>query len=57
MRNHDETNKAEPLSGLQGEKGAKSVMLAHKDELVSVPFPEGAVDLDTGEDLEKWGGG
>ena len=34
-------------------QGAKSVMLAHKDELVSVPFPEGAVDLDTEEELEN----
>lgn len=43
------------LCSLQGEKGAKSVMLAHRDELVLLPFPEGGVDLDTAGDLEKWG--
>ena len=43
------------LSSLQGEKGAKSLMLEQKEALGWVLFPEGAADLDTAADLEKWG--
>lgn len=42
------------LGMLESEKGAKSVMMAHKEELVLLPFPEGAVDLDTAGDLEHY---
>jgi len=42
------------LLSLQGEKGAKAIMLAEQEALVLVPFPEGKVDLDTPEDCAKW---
>ena len=42
------------LLALQGEKGAKAVLQTHLKELVLVPFPEGALDLDTPEDCAKW---
>ena len=41
------------LAVLKGEPGAKSVMLAHQDELALAPFPAGEIDLDTQADYEK----
>lgn len=41
------------LAALTGQQGAKRVMEAHRAQLVSVDFPEGALDIDTPEDWER----
>lgn len=45
------------LSQIEGDKGARQVIVQHKDQVVSIPFPKAAFDLDTPEDWEQWGGG
>ncbi len=42
------------LSRLSGDRGAKSVLQAREAEVARVPFPEGATDLDTPEDYQKF---
>ncbi len=42
----------EELSKLTGQQGAKSLIMANPQEVAAVPFPEGAIDLDTPSDLE-----
>ena len=42
------------LVALHGDRGAKSILEAHAAELAQVPFPEGATDLDTPEDWERF---
>lgn len=39
------------LMELTGDEGAKNIVLAHEDDLVTVAFPKGKVDIDTEEDL------
>lgn len=39
------------LMKLTGDEGAKNIALAHEDDLVTVSFPKGKVDIDTEEDL------
>lgn len=39
------------LMELTGDEGAKNIALAHEDDLVTVSFPKGKVDIDTEEDL------
>ncbi|WP_057936391.1 nucleotidyltransferase family protein [Algoriphagus resistens] len=39
------------LMELAGDEGAKNIALAHEDDLVTVSFPRGKVDIDTEEDL------
>ncbi|MGV3505249.1 MAG: nucleotidyltransferase family protein [Adhaeribacter sp.] len=41
------------LLNLQGQQGAKKILLAYKDFLALVPFPMGQVDIDTPDDLKK----
>lgn len=41
------------LAGLQGQQGARQLLMKHRDHLALLPFPEGNFDLDTPEDLEK----
>jgi len=36
---------------LRGDAGAKRVLLAHRDELVTLPWPDGALDVDTEADV------
>lgn len=40
----------EELSKLNGQQGAKTLIMANPQEVAAVPFPEGAIDLDTPED-------
>jgi molybdenum cofactor cytidylyltransferase len=40
----------EELAGLSGAGGAKQVTAAHTSEVLRVPFPEGAIDIETWED-------
>jgi molybdenum cofactor cytidylyltransferase len=41
------------LLALQGDRGARQVIAAHAAEAGRIPFPEGAVDLDTVEDYAR----
>jgi molybdenum cofactor cytidylyltransferase len=41
------------LQTLQGDEGARRVLLTNPDEVVLVPFPDGALDVDTPEDFAK----
>lgn len=41
------------LLALEGEHGAKKIMLAHRDHLVEIPFLAGKIDIDTPEDYER----
>lgn len=38
---------------LKGSEGAKKVILKHPEDVFSIEFPEGEVDLDTEEDLKR----
>ena len=38
---------------LKGQEGAKKLLLKYPDEVVTVPFPLGGIDVDTVEDYEK----
>lgn len=37
---------------LKGEEGGKKVLLQHKDNITTVPFPKGEIDVDTSADYE-----
>lgn len=39
------------LAGLSGPVGARSLLRRHADEVLQIPWPEGALDLDLPEDL------
>lgn len=41
------------LLSLSGDRGGKAVLIAHRDGVVTVPFPEGAFDIDTPADLAR----
>ena len=38
---------------LSGDAGAKQLLKRYPDDVATVPFPEGAIDIDTEEDFEK----
>lgn len=40
------------LPGLTGDMGAKTILKAFSDDVATVPFPEGAMDIDTPEDYQ-----
>lgn len=40
------------LLSLTGEEGGKKVLLQHEDEVATVPFPAGEIDIDTSADYE-----
>jgi molybdenum cofactor cytidylyltransferase len=41
------------LLQLKGQEGAKKILTQYADKVITVPFPEGAIDIDTAEDYEK----
>lgn len=41
------------LLALTGQEGAKKIILQHQDDVATIPFPDGIIDIDTPEDLEK----
>lgn len=41
------------LTELTGDEGAKKVALAHEEDLLTVSFPKGKIDIDTEEDLKE----
>ena len=40
------------LSQLEGDSGARAIVMQHPDEVASIPFPEGKIDIDTQADYE-----
>lgn len=42
------------LQKLEGDRGAKSILQAHFDDIETVDFPMGEMDIDTEEDYEKF---
>jgi molybdenum cofactor cytidylyltransferase len=42
------------LASLHGDRGAKSILRAHAERVARIPFPEGAIDLDTPEDYQRF---
>jgi molybdenum cofactor cytidylyltransferase len=43
------------LAALRGDRGAKAVLQGERERVLEVPFPGGALDLDTPEDLARLG--
>jgi molybdenum cofactor cytidylyltransferase len=41
------------LLSLEGDEGAKKILLAHKDDVATIEFPQGAIDIDTQEDFDN----
>jgi len=41
------------LMSLQAGVGAKSIINKYRDDVLAVPFPEGAIDIDTPQDYEQ----
>lgn len=41
------------LQNLQGDTGAKKVLLQHENDVHKISFPEGDIDIDTRNDYEK----
>jgi molybdenum cofactor cytidylyltransferase len=41
------------LLALKGHDGAKKLLLKHQHDVLPVPFPLGAIDVDTAEDVQK----
>lgn len=39
------------LETLSGDRGARQVIMRHRNEVASIPFPEGSIDIDTPQDL------
>ena len=43
------------LMELQGDTGAKRIMMQHNDLLATIPFPQGRIDIDTIDDYKALG--
>jgi molybdenum cofactor cytidylyltransferase len=43
----------EAIEKLEGDKGARAILQAHPEELVTIDFPLGALDIDTPEDYNR----
>lgn len=41
------------LLSLRGNKGAKRILRSHPDEVVTIPFPKGIIDIDTASDFKN----
>jgi len=41
------------LLQLRGDRGAKTILEDHRNELMTIPFEDGAIDIDTVDDLKK----
>jgi molybdenum cofactor cytidylyltransferase len=44
------------LLSLKGQEGAKKLLLKYADAVITIPFAEGMIDIDTVEDFEKLNG-
>ncbi len=38
---------------LQGQEGAKKILITHTDEVATIPFDEGSIDIDTPDDYKR----
>jgi molybdenum cofactor cytidylyltransferase len=43
----------EELAALSGDAGARQLLMRHADDVATVPFPKGSIDIDTEEDFQK----
>lgn len=41
------------LLSLQGPEGAKKILMAHANEIATIPFEQGGIDIDTPDDFEQ----
>lgn len=41
------------LLSLSGDQGAKSLLITHRKEIISIPFPGGEIDIDTRQDYQS----
>ncbi|MEM7713509.1 MAG: nucleotidyltransferase family protein [Cyanobacteria bacterium P01_A01_bin.68] len=41
------------LMNIEGDRGAKALMRKYKNEVLTIPIPEAAIDIDTQDDYEK----
>lgn len=41
------------LLGLEGDEGAKKILRSHREDVATVSFPRGEIDIDTTEDYKK----
>jgi molybdenum cofactor cytidylyltransferase len=41
------------LAGLRGDRGAQPLLASHADSAIALPFPAGALDLDTEADVAR----
>ena len=41
------------LLSLKGDRGAKQIIERHRSNTVTIPFPDGTIDIDTQDDLER----
>ena len=44
------------LSALSGSEGARQLLKNHPDDLITIPFPKGNIDIDTEEDFQNLSG-
>jgi molybdenum cofactor cytidylyltransferase len=44
----------EHLRQLQGDRGARTILQQYQEDIVTIDFPLGAIDIDTPEDYEKF---
>jgi len=42
------------LQQTKGDKGARQLLHSHAEEIYTIDFPEGAIDIDTWADYEQW---
>ena len=41
------------LAGLQGDEGAKKLLITYRDDVATIDFPQGKIDIDTKEDYRQ----
>ena len=41
------------LMNIEGDRGAKALMRKYRDEVLTIPIPEAAIDIDTQDDYQK----
>jgi molybdenum cofactor cytidylyltransferase len=41
------------LMSLNGSEGAKKLLMQHNEDLITIPFPDGGIDIDTVEDYNR----
>ena len=41
------------LLTLRGDRGARSIIKNHKENVIKIPFADAAIDIDTPEDLQR----